>query len=90
MDKTIYDISVIVVGVIVADLGMWQIRKYFKKRHMRRLNQLSQLKRKKKSQQIETIIGSTYVKDGNHTIVGERRPLHPKANLNPAGAKNEV
>lgn len=36
-----------------------------------------------------TVRGSTFVRYGNHIVVGERRPLSPHADLNPANLVQE-
>ncbi len=36
-----------------------------------------------------TIKGSTFTRYGHHIVVGERRPLDPNANLNPASLAEE-
>lgn len=49
---------------------------------MRKLNQLSQMKKRRKKEEVtkliketDDIVGLTYVRQGGHVVVGERRPL---------------
>lgn len=65
--KELIEVLNIIIGVIIADLGVGWIRKQLKRRYMRKLNQLSQLKKKSKKELITKLIEETKHETNNNS-----------------------